>query len=111
MVLIAFVASILALIMGTWLYRAVLSAPTSTPRADEIAAAISSGASAFLNRQYRTVAMVGVPIFFGIWIFLSGWYAVGFALGARASAAAGFVGMNVSVRVNVVALLIIPFLG
>jgi K(+)-stimulated pyrophosphate-energized sodium pump len=101
MVLIAFVASILALVMGAWLYRAVISAPTSTQRADEIAAAISTGASAFLNRQYRTVAMVGVPIFFVIGLALTWWYAAGFALGAVASAAAGFVGMNVSVRANV----------
>jgi K(+)-stimulated pyrophosphate-energized sodium pump len=101
MVLIAFVASILALAMGAWLYRAVISAPTSTQRADDIAAAISAGASAFLNRQYRTVAMVGVPILFLVGVLLGGWYAAGFALGALASAAAGFVGMNVSVRANV----------
>ncbi len=101
MVLIAFVASILALVMGAWLYRAVISAPTSTQRADEIAAAIRAGASAFLNRQYRTVAMVGVPIFFLIGVVLGWWYAGGFALGALASAAAGFVGMSVSVRANV----------
>jgi K(+)-stimulated pyrophosphate-energized sodium pump len=100
-VLIAFVASILALAMGAWLYRAVISAPTSTQRADEIAAAISAGASAFMNRQYRTVAMVGVPIFFLLALLLGRWYAGGFALGALASAAAGFVGMNVSVRANV----------
>jgi K(+)-stimulated pyrophosphate-energized sodium pump len=100
-VLIALVASILALVMGAWLYRAVISAPTSTQRADEIAAAISAGASAFLNRQYRTVAMVGVPIFLLLGVVLSWWCAGGFALGALASAAAGFVGMNVSVRANV----------
>jgi len=101
MVLIAFVASILGLGMGAWLYRAVISAPTSTQRADDIAAAIRAGASAFLNRQYRTVAMVGVPILFLIGIALGWWYAGGFALGALASATAGFVGMNVSVRANV----------
>jgi len=100
-VLIAFVASILALVMGAWLYRAVISAPTSTQRADDIAAAIRSGASAFLNRQYRTVAMVGVPILFLVGVLLGWWYAGGFALGALASAAVGFVGMNVSVRANV----------
>jgi len=101
MVLIAFVASILALVMGAWLYRAVISAPTSTQRADDIAAAISAGASAFLNRQYRTVAMVGVPILVVIGVALGWWYAGGFALGALASAGAGFVGMTVSVRANV----------
>jgi len=101
MVLIAFVASILGLGMGAWLYRAVIAAPTSTQRADDIAAAISAGASAFLSRQYRTVAMVGVPILFLIGFALGWWYAGGFALGAIASATAGFVGMNVSVRANV----------
>ncbi len=106
MVLIAFVASILALVMGAWLYRVVIAAPSPNPRAEEIAAAISAGASAFLNRQYRTVAMVGIPIFFvigvfGYFDFLGWWYAAGFALGAVASAVAGFVGMSVSVRANV----------
>jgi K(+)-stimulated pyrophosphate-energized sodium pump len=101
MLFIACVASILALAMGAWLYRTVISAPTSTPRANEIAAAISTGASAFLNRQYRTVAKVGLPIFFALGVLLGWWYAAGFALGALASAGAGFVGMNVSVRANV----------
>ena len=98
---IALVASILALAMGAWLFRAVIAAPTSTPRADEIAAAIRAGASAFLNRQYRTVAMVGLPILFLLGVTLNWWYAGGFALGALASAGVGIVGMNVSVRANV----------
>jgi K(+)-stimulated pyrophosphate-energized sodium pump len=100
MIVIAYIASILALVYGVVLYRKVLSAPTSTEKANEIAAAIAEGASAFLNRQYRTVAMVGVPILAIIWIFLGQWYAVGFVVGALASAAAGFIGMNVSVRAN-----------
>jgi K(+)-stimulated pyrophosphate-energized sodium pump len=100
---IAFVASILALLAALWLYRKVLSAPTSTPRANEIAAAIRAGAGAFLSRQYRTVGFVGVPIFLliGFLPSLGWWYAGGFAVGALASAAAGFMGMNVSVRANV----------
>ena len=98
---IALVASILALATGAWLFRAVIAAPTSTPRADEIAAAIRAGAFAFLNRQYRTVAMVGLPILFLLGVTLNWWYAGGFALGALASAGVGIVGMNVSVRANV----------
>jgi K(+)-stimulated pyrophosphate-energized sodium pump len=101
MVFMAFLASILALLAGAWLYRAVIAAPATNPRANEIAAAISAGASAFLNRQYRTVAKVGVPILVLLWVLLGGWYAGGFLVGALASAAAGFIGMNVSVRANV----------
>ena len=95
MVFIAFLVSILALAAGAWLYRVVVAAPTSTERAQEIAAAISAGASAFLNRQYRTIAKVGFPILLIVGFFLGWWYAGGFLLGALASAAAGFIGMNV----------------
>ncbi|MBW2398677.1 MAG: sodium/proton-translocating pyrophosphatase, partial [Deltaproteobacteria bacterium] len=101
MILIAYIASILALVYGVVLYRKVVSAPTSTEKANEIAAAIAEGASAFLARQYRTIAMVGVPILAIVWIFLGQWYAIGFVVGALASASAGFIGMNVSVRANV----------
>jgi len=100
MVTLAFLASIAAVALAVYLYQVVLRAPTSTERANEIAAAIRAGASAFLNRQYRTVAMVGVPIFALIWLLLSGWHAIGFLIGAVASAGAGFIGMNVSVRAN-----------
>jgi K(+)-stimulated pyrophosphate-energized sodium pump len=100
-VLLSILASIAAIAYGMKLYRTVINAPTCTDKANEIAEAIRSGAEAFLNRQYRTVAMVGVPILFLILIFLGRWYAFGFVVGALASAAAGFVGMNVSVRANV----------
>ena len=97
----AFTAALLALVAGFVLFRRVLAAPTSTPRANEIAAAIRAGAEAFLSRQYRTVALVGLPILLLIGFFLNWWYAAGFLLGAFASATAGFIGMNVSVRANV----------
>ncbi len=99
-IVLALITSGVAIAAGILLYRRVVAAPTSTPRADEIAAAIRAGAEAFLSRQYRTVAVVGAPIFLAIWVLLGGWYAMGFLLGAGASAAAGFVGMNVSVRAN-----------
>jgi len=99
--ILAYVAAAAALVYGLLLYRSVISAPATSPRANEIAAAIKTGAQAFLSRQYRTVAMVGVPILALIWIFLGTWAAVGFAVGAVASAAAGIIGMNVSVRANV----------
>jgi K(+)-stimulated pyrophosphate-energized sodium pump len=95
------VAAIAAIVVGVGLYRRVIAAPTSTERANEIAAAIRSGAEAFLSRQYRTVAKVGVPILFIVALFLGRWYAFGFLVGSLASAAAGFIGMNVSVRANV----------
>ncbi|HEY8122688.1 MAG TPA: sodium/proton-translocating pyrophosphatase, partial [Myxococcota bacterium] len=98
---IALIASVLAVGAAGFWYRAVLAAPTSTDKANEIAAAIRAGAEAFLSRQYRTVAMVGVPILVLIVVALGKWYAVGFVVGALASAAAGFIGMNVSVRANV----------
>ncbi len=99
---IAFAASILAIVVGIVLYKRVLSAPTSTDRANDIASAIAVGAQAFLSRQYRTVGMVGLPIgiLIGFIPSLGWWYAGGFFLGAIASAAAGFIGMNVSVRAN-----------
>ena len=101
MISIAFIASILALVYGIVLYRKVLRSPTSTEKANDIARAISEGASAFLKRQYRTVALVGVPIGLLILVALGKWFALGFAVGAVASALVGFIGMGVSVRANV----------
>jgi K(+)-stimulated pyrophosphate-energized sodium pump len=97
---LALLSALVAIVTGIALYRRVVAAPTSTPRANEIAAAIRAGAEAFLSRQYRTVGMVGLPIFVLIAVLLGGWYALGFLVGSTASAAAGFIGMNVSVRAN-----------
>jgi K(+)-stimulated pyrophosphate-energized sodium pump len=97
---LSLIAALAAIAVGLLLYRRVIAAPTSTERANEIAAAIRSGAEAFLSRQYRTIAKVGVPILV-VLLFLGKWYAFGFVVGALASAAAGFIGMNVSVRANV----------
>jgi K(+)-stimulated pyrophosphate-energized sodium pump len=99
--ILALFAGIVAIGWGGKLYAQVLAAPATNARANEIASAIAQGASAFLKRQYRTVAIVGVPIFFVIGFALNWWYAFGFLLGSTASAAAGFIGMNVSVRANV----------
>jgi K(+)-stimulated pyrophosphate-energized sodium pump len=100
-IVLSLIAAVAAIAVGVGLYRRVLAAPTSTERANDIAAAIRSGAEAFLSRQYRTVAMVGVPILLLLAVFLGRWYALGFLVGSLASAAAGFIGMNVSVRANV----------
>jgi K(+)-stimulated pyrophosphate-energized sodium pump len=99
-IVLALLSSLVAIAVGIGLYRRVVAAPTSTERANEIAAAIRAGAEAFLSRQYRTVAMVGGPILLLILIALGRWYALGFVVGSLASAAAGFIGMNVSVRAN-----------
>ncbi len=99
--ILAFAAAVLALVAGFLLYRVVLAARVENPRAIEISGAIREGAEAFLARQYRTVALVGAPIFVVIGLVLNWWTAAGFALGAVASAGAGYVGMNVSVRANV----------
>ena len=98
---LALVAGILAIVWGGKLYVQVMAAPSTHTRANEIAAAIAQGAGAFLRRQYRTVAIVGLPVFLVIGVALNWWYAFGFLLGAVASASAGFIGMNVSVRANV----------
>ncbi len=91
----------IALIYGAWAARSVLSAAAGTDRMREIALAVQEGASAYLNRQYRAIAMVGIVVTALLLAFLGLWVAIGFVLGAVCSGAAGYIGMNVSVRANV----------
>ena len=91
----------LSIVYGIWAIQSVMAADAGTPRMQEIAAAIAEGAQAYLKRQYMTIAMVGVVVFIGLWILLGSWVAIGFLVGAVLSGAAGFIGMNVSVRANV----------
>ncbi len=92
---------VLALIYAIWATSSVMRADPGNEKMQEIAAAIREGAQAYLRRQYTTIAIVGVVIFV-IVSYLLGWLVgIGFAVGAILSGAAGFIGMNVSVRANV----------
>jgi K(+)-stimulated pyrophosphate-energized sodium pump len=97
----ALVCAAAAIVYGLASIKWVLSKPAGTPRMQEIAAAIQVGASAYLNRQYSTIAVVGVVLFGVIWYYLGNLTAYGFAIGALCSAATGYIGMFISVRANV----------
>jgi len=90
-----------ALVYGVAASRSVLAAGPGNARMQEIAAAIQEGARAYLNRQYRAIAVVGVGIFVVLLLLLGVHEAVGFLIGAVLSGAAGYIGMNVSVKANV----------
>ena len=99
--MIALGAGVAALLYSWLTARSILAASDGNDRMREIAQAIQEGANAYLSRQYRTIAMVGVVVAFAL-LFLLGWEsALGFTIGATLSGVAGYVGMLVSVRANV----------
>ncbi len=101
MLLLAIAAAVLAIVYGVVQTQRLMSASAGTEKMQEIASAIQEGANAYLKRQYTTIAIVGIVVCILIAIFLSWEVALGFAVGAILSGAAGFIGMLVSVRANV----------
>ncbi len=101
MLYIIILCGLLSIAYAAWAARSVLASDAGSARMQEISAAIQEGATAYLRRQYLTIAIVGVVVFIILAWLLSIPVAIGFAIGAILSGIAGFAGMMVSVRANV----------
>jgi K(+)-stimulated pyrophosphate-energized sodium pump len=96
----AILCALLAIAYGIWSIKWIISKPMGNERMQEIASAIQEGATAYLNRQYTAIGLVGVIIFIALFAFLEVYTAIGFAVGALLSGLTGYIGMNISVRSN-----------
>jgi len=99
-VLIALICAAAAVVYGVVTSQSLLRLSPGNEKMREISLAIQEGATAYLNRQYRTIAVVGAVLFVGLIFIQNIWVAVGFLIGGVFSASAGYIGMNVSVRAN-----------
>ncbi|KQK32343.1 pyrophosphatase [Bosea thiooxidans] len=99
--LLIIILSALSIAYGIWAYGDVMKRDAGNQRMQEISGAVAEGAQAYLKRQYMTISMVGIVLFVVLAWLLGKWVALGFLIGAMLSGAAGFIGMNVSVRANV----------
>jgi K(+)-stimulated pyrophosphate-energized sodium pump len=99
--ILSLICAVAAIAYGVVSISRILSMPEGDENMRRIALAIQEGAGAYLKRQYTTIGIVGVVLFVLLLIFLEVYTAIGFAIGAVLSGAAGFIGMNISVRANV----------